>query len=111
MAAPVYQINGSISVYGVNSSWQRVPKRINADGSTEWQPYLLNVWEIASMEESTFQSLRALQGAALTSLSTNTPTDRNVGITYSSGVDLGLVNGQQVGRRMTGVTLEFRVDI
>jgi hypothetical protein len=110
MATPTYQVNGSITLYGVRSTWSRVPKRTNSDGTTDWQPYLLNVWDIAEMEESTFQALRALQGAALTSLATNAVEDRNNGDTYTD-VELSIVNGSQVGRRITNVHLEFRVRI
>lgn len=110
MATPTYVVNSTFTFYGVRSSWQRVPKRVNSDGTTDWQPYLLNVWDIAQMEESSFQSLRALQGAALTSLATNAVEDRNNGDTYAD-VELALVNGSQVGRRITNVHLEFRVKV
>lgn len=111
MAAPTYVINSSITCHGVISTWNRLARRVNADGTVTFIAYWVNTWNIAQMEVSTFESLRALQGAALTSLATNTPTDRNTGVTYSSGVEVGLVNGQQVGRRMTNVTVEYKVKI
>lgn len=110
MTAPVYTVNGSITFYGVRSSWQRVPKRVNSDGTTDWQPYLINSWDIAQAEMSSYEALRALQGAALTSLATNAVEDRNNGDTYTD-VELSLVNGSQVGRRITNVHLEFRVKV
>lgn len=110
MTTPVYTVNSSITCYGVRAGWQRVEKRRNSDGTTDFQPWALHTWDIAQMEMTTFESLRALQGAALASLATNDIIDRNDNATYTSAV-LGLVNGQQIGRRAVNVRLEFRVDV
>jgi hypothetical protein len=110
MATPVFTINGSISFYGVKAEWQRVIKRKNADGSITYQPYALHTWTIPQMEVSTFLSLQALSGQRLTSLATTNINDVNNGATYSS-VELSVVNCTQVGRRATGITASFRVDV
>ena len=110
MALPTYVINGSITLHGVVSTWNRLARRANADGTVTFIAYWVNTWDIAQAEMSTFEALRALQGAALTSLATNTPTDRNTGVTYTD-VEVGLVTAQQVGRRAVNLRIEFKVKI
>lgn len=111
MALPTYSINGSITFYGVQSEWQRVAKRRNANGSVTWQNYAMNTWLIAQMEVSTFLSLQALSGHRLTSLATNDIEDVNTGITYISAEIVEVVNAAQIGRRATSVRCVMRVDI
>lgn len=110
MATPTFVINGSITCYGVTAEWQRQAKRRNGDGTVNYQSYLLHTWEVPQMEMSIFLSLQALSGSTLTSLATTSLSDRNNGATYTSAA-LGLVNCQQLGRRATGVRLEFWVKV
>lgn len=110
MTTPTYQVNGSITFHGVRSDWQRIPKRTRADGVTEWQDYAINTWDIGQAEMSAFESLRSLQGAALSSLATNDPADRNEAATYTT-VEVGLVNAAQTGRRAVGLHIEFKVKV
>jgi len=110
MATPTFVVNGSITFHGVQSTWQRVVKRKNADGSIDYQPYALNVWEISQAEMSSYLSLLAQSGHRLTSLATTDIEDVNNGATYTSA-ELAVVNCQQVGRRAVGIRCEFRVDV
>ncbi len=108
--AITYSINGGNEIHGVESDWQRQPVRQNADGTTDFNDWSLNIWQLAEMDMAEFETIRALQGTALTSLETNDIDDRNVAATYTTVILTGVVNGQQIGRRMTNVTLTFRVD-
>ena len=110
MATPTYSINGSITFHGVQSTWARVPKRKNSDGSIDYQPYALNFWEVSQAEMSSYLSLMAQSGHRLTSLETNDIDDANEAATYTS-VELAVVNAQQIGRRAVGIRCEFRVDV
>ncbi len=109
MAIPVYSINGT-TLYGVQSSWERVIKRRGPDGIT-YQPYAMNILSIPQMAMATFLVLQALSGQRLTSLGTNDIDDVGVGITYTSAEIVEAVNTQQIGRRATGCRLSVRVDI
>jgi hypothetical protein len=110
MAIPSYSVN-SIPLYGVQSSWERVIKRRNADGSATYQPYAMNILSVAQMEMDTFLSLQSLSGARLTSLATNTIDDANVGVVYTSAEIVEAVNVAQIGRRATSVRIVMRVDV
>lgn len=110
MALPVYTVNGSITFNGVVSTWNRIARRTNADGSITYQAYWVNTWDIGQATMAAYEALRTLQGAALTSLATNDPTDHNEAATYTT-VEVGLVNCQQAGRRAVGVRAEFKVKI
>lgn len=111
MTTPVFQVNGVINIQGVKSNWQRVEKRRLDDGTIEYQDYLLNVWDIDQETMSVFLALQALSGKTLTSLATTDVTDRNEAATYNSGVEMGVVNCQQIGQRATGIRVEYRVKI
>ena len=111
MTTPTFVVNGSITAYGVQANWQRVEKRRNDDGTIDYQDYYLHTWDIQQAEMSTFLALQALSGKSLTSLATTDVTDRNEAATYSAGVEMGVVNCQQIGRRATGIRAEFRVKI
>lgn len=105
---PVYVVN-STTFYGVIAGWQRVQKRRTPDGIT-WQNYALHTWEIAQMEVSDFLILQGLQGQRLTNLQTASLADSRIGATYTAAEIIGL-SGEQVGRRMVNVRVEFRVDV
>jgi hypothetical protein len=111
MTTPVYQVNGSITLYGVRSDWQRIVRRANSDGTVTYQDYAINTWDVPQALMTSFEALRALQGAALASLATNDPVDRNEAATYSDGVEVSLVNCAQIGRRATSIRIEVKVKI
>ena len=110
MAAPSYSVN-SISVPGVISSWERVPKRKNNNGVTDYQDYAINTWDIEKMNATVFEQVQALRGAVLTSLATNDIDDQDNGTTYTSAEMVSLTNGQHVGTQIKNVRLEFRVKV
>lgn len=111
MTTPTYTVNGSITLYGVRSDWQRLPKRTNNDGTVTYQEWAINTWDVPQATMANYEALRALQGAALASLATNDIDDRNEAATYSDGVEVGLVNAAQTGRRAVGLRVEFRVKV
>lgn len=110
MATPTFVVNGTITCYGVIADWQRQAKRVNSDGTITYQPYALHTWDIEQMEIATFLLLQAQQGQRLTSLATTDIDDRNNGATYTSA-EMGIISGQQTGRRAVNVHIEYRVDI
>lgn len=111
MATPTFIINGSITCYGVTADWQRQVKRRNGDGTTAFQPFALHIWDIPQMEMSTFVALQTLGGAILSSLATCDIDDRNNGATYTDAEIVSVINTAQIGRRATGVRVEFRVGV
>ncbi len=109
---PSYSVNGGTEIHGVTSDWQRQPLRRNIDGTIDYLPSALNLWRVPEMIETEFETLRGLQGCALTSLETNNFDDRNSAKTYTVNAILeSVVNGNQLGRLMTNVRLSFRVDV
>lgn len=110
MATPTYQINSGTVLPGIIANWRRAVKRVNADGTFDYQPWAWHFWRIAQMTAAAFEELQALQGAVLTELKTNDIDDRNVNATYTSAV-MRLVNGRHQGTRVLDVNVEFRVDV
>lgn len=109
MSTPTFSINSGASIPGVQANWQRVEKRRTLAG-IEYQAYALHTWEIAQMEMTTFETLRAARGTVLSSLATTAIADVNNGATYTNA-EITVVSGSQTGRRATGVRVEFRVKI
>lgn len=105
-----FSVNGGDLVHGVKANWQRLAIRKRDDGTLDLHPWARHTWDIASMDMATYLALQALHGQALTSLVTTDIDNRNVEKTYTSAI-LESVRGQQVGRRMTGVRVEFRVKV
>lgn len=103
-----YQVNGSITLHGVESAWLRSPRRVEADQVRRWSPVAVNRLTAAKMEAATFSALRALTGSNLSSLATNDMLNRNAAATYTS-VILALVSGQHQGHLLTNVTIDFWV--
>ncbi len=107
-----YSVNGGSEIFGVLSTWQRLPKqRQTTTGQITFQNYALNTWQLASMTMTLFLTLQALSGQNLTSLETNDITARKSAATYSAGAEVGLVNCQHVGLEAQGVTVQFRVKV
>ncbi len=110
MAIPTYSINAGTQVHGVISSWQRVPKKSNADGTTTFSDWSLNTWRVSTMEEDRFIELQdALRANPLTSVETNDIDDRNSNKTYTSAI-LEAVGGDHLALNMVSVTVQFRID-
>lgn len=105
-----FSVNGGGLVHGVKANWQRQAIRKRDDGSQDLHPWARHTWDAASMDMATYLALQALHGQALASLVTTDIDNRNVEKTYTSAI-LESIRGQQVGRRMTGVRVEFRVKV
>lgn len=105
-----YSINGGAEIHGVKSDWERIVKRSETDGAIQFTPLAINRWQLASTDMTTWETLRAGQGNALTSLETNDIDDRNTAATYTT-VWLRLLAGRQVGVRMVDVAVEFEVQV
>lgn len=105
-----FSVDGGAEIPGVKANWQRQAIRRRDDGTQDLHPWATHTWDIASMDMATYLALQALHGQALTSLATTDIDDRNMPATYTSAI-LESIRGQQVGRRMTGVRVEFRVDV
>lgn len=107
-----YSVNGGSEIFGVESTWRRLPKqKQTTTGQITFQDYALNTWTVANMTMALFLTLQALSGKNLDSLETNDITARKSGATYSDGAEVGLVNCQHVGLDAQQVTIQFRVKV
>lgn len=111
ISPPAYSINAGNQIHGVRANWQRVVKRVATDGTITYQPYALHTWEIAQLDMDLFLELAAQQGQVLSSLEANDIDHRNVPRTYTAAEIVSAVNARQIGRRATGVRVEFRVGV
>ena len=105
-----YSVNGGSEIHGVFSTWARLTTSDQLDGTLEFSPHALNVWTVPQMTGTIFDTLRAAQGEALTSLETNDITNRNTGATYTMAILESLTAGGHEGLVLTGVEVVFRVD-
>ncbi len=105
-----YSINGGAEIHGVQSSWKRVPKRTNSDGTIDFSKWAINTWQIATIGLTNFETLRAQQGQLLTTIETNNINNINENHIYTSAFIEGVVNGGQLGIQMHRVTVTFRID-
>lgn len=108
---PYYRLNLGTIIPGIAASWQRQVKRKNDDGTITYQPYALHTWDIPVATMDLYLELLALKGTAFSRLITNDIDNRNIGRVYNAGELINVIPGQQVGRRMTGLKIEFRVDV
>lgn len=107
-----YSVNGGSEILGVDSVWKReIKSRDPATGAITFQNYATNTLTVPDMTMTLYLVLQALSGSVLTSLETNDITDRNVGATYNSGVEMGIVNCQHVGLAAQGIVIKFRVKV
>ena len=106
-----YSIDSGSEMHGIKSSWKRVVKRKNSDGTVTYSNHALNTWSIAIIGLTNFETLRATQGQALTSFETNDIDNYRSGKSYGTAKLEGVVNGQHQGIQMLGVKLIFRVDV
>lgn len=106
-----YSVNGGNEIHGVLSSWLRQVVRREDDGTIVYSNFAANRWIIRNIDMTEFDALRALQGTSLTSLETNDIDDRNAGATYTTVFVTAVINGQQIGREMRNVQIEFRVKV
>ncbi len=105
-----YRINSGSFLDGVFADWRRAIKRVNSDGTIDYQPWAFHTWRLEKMTAAVFEELQLLQGSTLASLLTNNINARNSSATYTNAV-MGLVNGQHQGTRVLNVNIEFRVDV
>lgn len=105
-----YSVNGT-TIHGVQSIWERVPTSANDDGTIDYSPFALNHWTMPQLAMSLFETMRASQGTALSSLGTNDIDSRNSGKSYGTVFVEGVIGGEQRGIVMRDVRLSFRVDV
>lgn len=109
---PTYSINAGTAIHGVNSVWERQVKRVNVDNTIDYLPGAVNIWTLPVCNMTTWETLIAARGAALTSLETNNIYARNSARTYSVNVFFEeLSAGDHQGLNMLNVTCRFRVDV
>lgn len=106
-----FAVNGSTFAAGIQANWQRPVKRKNNDGTVEYQDCAIHTWEAATMDMTEYEVLRAAQGQVLTSLVTTTTDDPNTENEYTGAEITSVARAQQVGRRVTGVRVEYRVKV
>lgn len=106
-----YQINSTAINAGIQANWLPISTGSNSDAtqklSTNWRRH---TWSSAFMEMTEWLVLLALRGTSFTELKTTNESTPNSTGTYSTGRVM-TVTGNQIGRRMAGVKVEFLVDI
>ena len=110
MTTPTFSINGGSAIPGVTAKWEVLPKRVRLNGVADFQAMYRHSWDIPQMTVSQYETLQALSGQPLTSLATTQYSDFNDAATYTTA-EMGLVTGYQIGQRMTGIRIEFRVKL
>lgn len=107
----VYEINSNAIAAGIQADWRPIPTGANSDAtqklSTNWRRH---TWTCAFMEMATWLILLALRGTSFTELKTTDESTPNSTGTYSTGRVM-TVTGNQIGRRMVGVKIEYLVDV
>lgn len=106
-----YSINGLAEIHGVQSSWQRQPARANTDGTIDFSDWAINVWNISTIGLTNWETLRAAQGALLTTLETNDIDLRNSSGQYDTAFLEKLTSGAHQALQMLNVVATFRVDV
>ncbi len=106
-----YSVNAGTEVLGVESRWERIAQRINGDGTSDFSPWAWNIWMIKDIKTAPYETLQALQGAALVSLETNDIDDRNTGATYTMVFLHDIENEGQFGQTIRGTIVRFMVKV
>jgi hypothetical protein len=109
--AITYEVNSTAINAGIRADWKPIPTGSNADAtqklSANWRQH---VWDCEFMEVTEWLVLLALRGVALTELKTTNESTPNSTATYSTA-NVMSVTGNQIGRRMQGVKVNFLVDV
>jgi hypothetical protein len=106
-----YSINGGAEIHGVQSSWKRVPQRVNWDSTIDYSDWAINNWEIPVIGLTNFETLRAAQGQTLTSLESNDIDTINSAKIYDTAILEGVINGGHLALQVHSVKATFRVRI
>jgi hypothetical protein len=109
--AITYEINSNTINAGIQADWKPISTGNNADAtqklSSDWRRH---VWTCAFMEMAEWLILLALRGTSITELKTTDESIPNSTGTYSTGRVM-TVTGNHIGRRMSGVKVEYLVDV
>ena len=105
-----YTINNGTDFPGAQVDWQRQRIRMGLDGVAIYSNWAIHTWQLETMTMDDFETVRAQQGKVLTNLTSNDQASRNVARVYGKAILEGVVNGEQLGLIIQGVTLTFRVD-
>lgn len=106
-----YEVNSNTITGGVVAYWEPIQTGTNGDGSPQYNTIIYrHRWAIPSLSVTDYLILTTLRGTALTQLKTTDKDTPNSQGTYSTA-NLMTVTGQQRGRQMLNVQVEFLVDI
>lgn len=109
--AIAYEINSVVVNAGIQADWKPIPTGSNSNAtqklSEDWRRH---TWSCAFMEVAEWLILLALRGTSFTELKTTDEDTPNSTGTYSTG-RVTTVTGNQIGRRMAEVKVNFLVDI
>ena len=106
-----YEVNSNSIVAGIKAEWKPIPTGSNSDATQKLsENWLMHTWRMSVMEMAEWLILLALRGTLFTELKTTDETTPNSTGTYSTGRVM-TVRGQQRGRQMLNVQVEFLVDI
>lgn len=104
-----YAVNAAAITGGVIAHWPPLIEGQNADATPQISNWYPHRWEIPELEMADWITLYNLRGTNLTSVVTTTQETPNIGNTYTTARLLS-VTGQQQGRRMLNVIVEFLID-
>lgn len=104
-----YLLN-NITVPGVQTSWERIIKRVNSDGSIIYSPWLNHIWRIGELELDIWNALQVYEGQIIGAINSNDIEKANNGFVYFNCIFESL-NGVAVGHLMTNVELKLNVNL
>lgn len=108
MATPTYSINAGTQLHGIDADWQRQPIRTNDDGTLTYNDWARHIWRTQIMPVAEYIELQEALRNGLSSIETNDIDSRNSNKTYTN-VIMENVSGEQDGRNIIGISVEFRV--
>jgi len=104
-----YSVNSNVITGGVRPFWPPMQIGANTDGLPRYSNWYRHLWTIPEMEMANYLTLQALRGTTITEVTTTDKDTPNSSAQYTTGRVLS-VSGQQQGRRVLNVRVEFLLD-
>ncbi len=109
--AITYEVNSTTINAGIQATWPPIVTGQNADATQKFNAtWYEHLWRCDTMEMAEWEVIEPLKGTAFTELRSTDQDTPNSGNTYSTGRVMD-VTGQQVGRRMVNVIVNFLIDV
>lgn len=107
--AITYEVNSTAITGGIKAHWPPMETAKLNDGLPEYSFWYRHIWAIESLDMTDYLFLEGLRGTVLTQLKTTDKDTPNSTGTYATGRVM-TVSGQQRGRQMLNVLVNFLVD-